>query len=141
MANHLDTCLLRNAVGLDQQIEPRHILTRYQPINLQQSSKIGRPNYRRSRGESYNSRSSARDELYNMTHVMQREVIPSLLDPLTFLIYVHLTKTLLIIFFSIHKEVRCFTSRLRYLVVNCARLCSATPSRTIALYHVTWCNL
>jgi hypothetical protein len=80
MANHLDTGLLRDAIGLDQQIDSRHISTRNQPINLQQSSIIGRPHYRRSRGESYNSVSSARDELYNMTHVMQREVIPSILD-------------------------------------------------------------
>jgi hypothetical protein len=78
MANHLDTGLLRDAVGLDQQIDPRHISTRNQPINLQPAYQL--PNYRRSRGESYNSVSSARDELYSMTHVMQREVIPSILD-------------------------------------------------------------
>ena len=80
MATHLDTGLLRDAIGLDQQIDPRHISTRNQPINSQQSSIIGRPHYRRSRGESYNSVTSARDELHNMTHVMQREVIPSIID-------------------------------------------------------------
>jgi hypothetical protein len=76
MANHLDTGILRDAVGLEHQAEPRHILTRNQPI----STIISRPNLRRPRGESYNSKHSARDELYNMTNIMQREVIPSILD-------------------------------------------------------------
>ena len=80
IAHHLDTGILRDAVGLEQQVEPRHILTRNQPISMQQSTIISRPNLRRPRGESYNSIHSARDELYNMTNIMQREVIPSILD-------------------------------------------------------------
>ena len=56
-----------------------------------------------------------------------------------FLTYLHE-----LIYFYIHTEVRCFNSRLRYLVANCARLCSeplSGPTPSTMLHGVTYNTL